>query len=614
MMVWLACIASGLIVVAVSIIVALNARQSEPGDKEKGTPRVVDRTPKDSTASNKDRKPTDQASPKEVDDRKPDDQATNPPPVLESSPRRALVISVHNYLFANPLTVGDSDASGRNIHNFVGRLNQGRGFHIASNQIAFLSDAAQTPFKVHPPIKTTIEGTITEFLSTSRARNRIVLLFVGHAVEINGEVYIASIESDLTSIAGMIPLKWLYQQLEQCKAQQKVLILDVCRQNLARGDERASFGPMTAKFDQALKNPPAGVQVWSACTEGQFSYEFENARINNSVFLDALYHVADKGIEGMNQKPDDPIHVEKFVDLVNNMMKKDLDPLKLVQTSRLSGSMGTQEATNLDTKPVVEPTIVTGMRNSAADPVLVRAILKEASVPPIKKQQNFGLMRYEAMPTFEAVTLEKYPIDNTPNELRDAVESAQAILWAISPNPAPPELTAAVQKIKMSGELKGDLSSMKESYLAPADSNAELALKEQLLNDGRQAASILRLLEEELDNLKKVGAMKKDVSRRWQVNYDFFLARMQLQIAYLYEYSSMVGVMRKEFPPRDPALHRGWRLASNKNLVGDGVGRKLVKEAEKVLDRLILENPGTPWELLARREKMTALGLQWKPN
>jgi hypothetical protein len=332
------------------------------------------------------------------------------------------------------------------------------------------------------------------------------------------------------------------------------------------------------------------------------------------MFLDALYQLADKGIEDVSQKPGDPIPVEKIVESVNGLMKKELAPLKLVQTSRLSGSVKAPMPIAPDNGPIVEPTIMTAARRSAADPVLVRAILKEASVPPIKKQQNFGLMRYEAMPPFEADTLEKYPIDNTPNELRDVVENAQAVLWAISPNPPPSELIAAVQKIKMSGELKGDLSGLKESYLAPADSNAEIVFKEQLLTDGRQVASILRVLEEELDNLRKVGAMKKDVSRRWQVNYEFFLARVQLQIAYAYEYSSMLGVMRKEVPPRDPALHRGWRLASSQRLNGDGSGRKLMKEAEKLLDRLIAENPGTPWELLARREKMTALGLQWKPN
>ena len=47
---------------------------------------------------------------------------------------------------------------------------------------------------------------------------------------------------------------------------------------------------------------------------------------------------------------------------------------------------------------------------------------------------------------------------------------------------------------------------------------------------------------------------------------------------------------------------------------GDGTGRKLAREAEKLLDKLAEEHAGTPWEILAKREKYTALGLEWKPN
>ncbi len=597
-------------------------------DKDKST-GTKDKSPTPPKPTDKDKskdqspKPTDKDKPKitdkdkpKVTDKKPDDPPKKPPvPASVAFPRRALVISVHNYLFANPLTVGDSAPSGRNIQNFIGRLSQTRGFRISPNQVAFLSDAARPPrFQSFSPIKATVEGTVTEFLQTARAQDRIVLLFAGHAAEIDGEIYLAPIEGDLTITANMIPLKGLYKQLQDCKAQQKVLILDVCRNNMARGEERASFGAMTPKFDLALKNPPPGIQVWTSCTEGQKSYEFEDSRINNSVFLDALYQVADKGLDGVIQKPDDPIPVDQFVDMVNALMKKNLDPLKLAQTSRLSGSLGAQLPYDADDKLAIDPVIVAAPKKNYADESLVRGILKEVNVPPIKKQQNEGLLRYEAMPPFNAETLGKFTTDNTPNALRDAIEQAQATLWAISPTEPPPELAAAVRKIKESGDLKGDLSTLKESYRAPGAGNAENAFKAQVFEDGRFAGRIIRILEDELKNMEKAGEMKKDAPKRWQANYDFMLARLQSQLAYMYEYGSMLGAMRKELPPRDATIHSGWRLASSKKLQGDGTGRKLIKEAEKLLDKLVTDNAGTPWELLARREKMTALGLQWKPN
>jgi hypothetical protein len=170
-----------------------------------------------------------------------------------------------------------------------------------------------------------------------------------------------------------------------------------------------------------------------------------------------------------------------------------------------------------------------------------------------------------------------------------------------------------VRKIKESGELKGDLSNLPESYRAPA-AKAEGQFKNQVEAAGRRVARMLLLLEDELERLDKVGAMRNQVSRRWQANYDFMRARLKLQIAYAYEYSSMLGMLRKEMPPRDPAVHGGWRLASRDQLTGDALGRKMNRDARKLLDELIQKYPGTPWEVLARREKATALGLEWKPE
>jgi hypothetical protein len=108
--------------------------------------------------------------------------------------------------------------------------------------------------------------------------------------------------------------------------------------------------------------------------------------------------------------------------------------------------------------------------------------------------------------------------------------------------------------------------------------------------------------------------MRAKAPKRWQANYDFMLARLEEQIAYVYEYSSMLGQMRKEFPSRNPAVHGGWRLASSERLQGDATGRKLHRDAQKILDKLAADYAGTPWEVLAKREKLTALGLEWKPE
>jgi hypothetical protein len=92
------------------------------------------------------------------------------------------------------------------------------------------------------------------------------------------------------------------------------------------------------------------------------------------------------------------------------------------------------------------------------------------------------------------------------------------------------------------------------------------------------------------------------------------LARVQSQYAYLYEYQSMLGQMRKEYPPRDPNLHIGWKLAAKDALEGDPAGKKMAASAAKLYDKIAADNAGTPWEVLAKRERLTALGLEWKPS
>jgi hypothetical protein len=55
-------------------------------------------------------------------------------------------------------------------------------------------------------------------------------------------------------------------------------------------------------------------------------------------------------------------------------------------------------------------------------------------------------------------------------------------------------------------------------------------------------------------------------------------------------------------------------LASQVKLQSGTETRQKATEAKKILDQLAKDHKGTPWEILAKREALTALGLQWKPT
>jgi hypothetical protein len=203
-----------------------------------------------------------------------------------------------------------------------------------------------------------------------------------------------------------------------------------------------------------------------------------------------------------------------------------------------------------------------------------------------------------------------YEAGGPDTRLRRAVHRAQVALWVVSPAPAPPELAAEVARLRRTWKV--DPSCFRDEYRAPAP-GAEGRFRADVLRDSRAAARIHFDLAEELEELEAAGAGRGREPKRWQANYDFMLARLRLQIAYVYEYQSMLGRLRREPPPLDRATQGGWRLTRSQLMTGDVEGRKMARDAKVVLDQIVRHHPGTPWEVLARQAREAPLGLNLEP-
>jgi len=529
-------------------------------------------------------------------------------------PRRALVISVGDYLYANPLQSGMGGPQGNNLNHFIDSLSY--GLHVSLNQIALLSDDAGPKWGARAPTKSVIEKTLTSFLDSSRPQDRILVFFFGHAVEVNDDVYLAPIEGELDQAETLIPLKWFYEKLAKCKARQKVLVLDGNRYNQTFGQERPGGEEMGPKLDAMLQGPPPGVQVWSSCIAKQRS--FASDAFPMGIFLESLEKALRHGGSGKIQNTGDALPLDHYVELVNQFMKDDLSKRKLEQVSRLSGKEA-DSASAYDPKQPPAPDAKHALARAPADveqnKKLVEAVLDQIGTPPIKVTHEMPL-RYDALPPFPAASLKKYE-DDSPNPnspLRPAVTNARAILWAIYPDPGQAPQSLKVEVLKARRDYPVNLNILKDGYRAPAG-RGEKQFKDRVEEDERRVARIMGALEDALSQLRdsKVVEARAMESKRWQANYDFMLARVQLEYAYLFEYQSMLGSMRKEFPPRDPELHGGWKLASQFKLQGDSTGRNFSKKARELLNAIIKNNAGSPWEVLAKREKLTNLGLEWQP-
>jgi hypothetical protein len=540
------------------------------------------------------------------------EKAVGPPPF----PRRILAISIGNYLFANPLNNGAVNGDIEAINpkpglpesGFHKVLNQlADSLHVPSSQVVELSDTAPRPL-AKPPLKSVIETTVNDFLDSCRAQDRIILMFVGHALEIGDECYLVPIEGELGAKETLIPLNWLYDALARCKAQQKVLIMDVCRFNPSRGLERPGTGPMGLKLDAMLNNPPAGVQVWTACVAGQYSYEGAITLPDRKVgtggyFMSELAEAVGNFNKRVNtgiQQPSDPLPLEVLAQGdgkakgVNAGTEQEVKEwYKAQQTPRLAGKPADSTIAFEPAEPLPAPVAiklpVLPEGQDMASRSLVQHILHETDA---ESTRDGSLpLRFEGLPIFDAKKLEAYVDDGKQTDFRKEITRTATML-------------------------RRHTKTFTEVFRHKAGESIDNGVKAFFLEQQKGPARAFAELMGQLETLKEIGEQEKanEKSKRWRANYDFVLAKLLSRLAYVHEYNYMLGQIRKDnLPPIDPAKHAGWRLAAQEKMNSGSEAKKMATEAKSLLTKLAKQHQGTPWEIIAKRQALTSLGLTWQP-
>jgi hypothetical protein len=586
----------------------------------------------------------------------------NTPPASGTFPRRMLAISIHSYLYANPLQNGDSgftvDDDGKTGTDAAVRRIAER-WRVPKDQLYHLTDApvlgektdgakpgskptggkgpskeaagemkngraqgADLPAVPEParriakamPLKQVIEGTVTQFLDTSRDLDRVVLLFAGHAVEKKGKAYLVPLEGDLDEAETLIPLDWFYEKVGACKAQEKVVIFDVCRLDPERGIERPSPGPMTEGLEAALHNSPEGVSVITSCSKGEQSIEgnYPSARllsdrpgVKDSVvslrggfFMNLADDASrtgrysdDKHLPG----PADELPTERFA----KWMKEKLADIVHVkysdrtQTVRASLKKPAEHVAYDPSEPV-PARFEFPQPPPSADPRAVLAIIREVQLPPVKS------LRADAPPPaisdvlpFSEEALRPYlggelKSGDKPNEFQKAVIDA----------------VTGIRSMRMVGS-GGDLP---EEFGGETNDKA----KEELRKVQELPARVEAELQDYLDDLEKVAEQRDKQPKRWRVHYDYVVAQLKLRICYANQYNlALANVRGGKVPDLQPGQN-GYRLSAEPNLDKNTPAnyKEMFKEARAALTEIAKENPNTPWALLAKSDRTLALGLR----
>jgi hypothetical protein len=533
-------------------------------------------------------------------------------------PRRFLAIGVCNYLYANSVGYGSSGPGAHNLHTLVQKLS--RSLRIRPDQVVELSDGVYQPPQspaaakgIRPPpqpagpqpvptVKAVLEKTLTAFLNGCRAQDRILVLFAGHAIAIDDTAYLVPAEGELTVKESLIPLQWVYDQLAQCKARQKVLILDVCRFDPSRGAERPGGGPMDEKLDRALKTPPPGVQVWSACVAGQYSFESDGV----SVFLDQLHASKNQAVLRKMQHPEEPLPLEALAQTVGRETEAAVEEdVHVKQTPRLVGKEAPGGAAYDPNEPfppklVPEPPPVPG--GNVVPRAEVARLLQEIELPPVKLSRGEPVaFRLETVVPFSAQVMEPYKADyaNIREFLKIEGKRQQFPLRAATLD--------AIDALR-----KYAKTPLREDFRGSSNDR----VKAEILKDQRAPARIIGELDEVREKMQRAADKRdEEPSKRWQAHFDYVYAALLARLTYLHEYNLMLGRIRQDrLPERNPKVHGGWRLASREKPQGGKEVRDLADESKKILNRMVRQYQGTPWEVLARRERLTALGLEWQPT
>ncbi len=533
-------------------------------------------------------------------------------------PRRALLISVNNYLMLNPLNYGQSaERDAKFPGSSTGALRERlmvAPMNMDADQVIELTDAGKG---AHSPQKAVVETTIKEFLAGCREQDRILLLFAGHACEIEKDCYLIPIEGTRDEPEKLIPLKWVLAELGKCKAQEKILVLDVFRYAPARGFELPSAGEgdrgeMGEVFDQALQSPLPGVQIWSACTKGQASIESERG----SAFIQALLNaLQDRTVTSGIGKESDPLPLEFLVTQTNKRLKELVARVKQEQTARLTGKASGSEAAydpdepmpaRLAIKPPPPPP------GGAASAQTVDKLLEDIKeLPPVRRTQAASTEQLKAsnLPPMPAKVLDQFKAEG--------YKSIADLHGQFKKNPE-----EFAKRYPLRAGYFEALEALKEcnnvQFIESLNGPSPLdqKVKNAFLKQQEEPARLIFKLEQVLGQLKTVEEERdKETSKRWQANFDYARTRVEARLVYLMEYNYLVAGIRADRLPDLENGQTGWRVGTSKKVkINEVKAKQLVKDIQKHWKKIEDQYPDTPWAVLAKRENLISLGLEWRPK
>ena len=231
--------------------------------------------------------------------------------------------------------------------------------------------------------------------------------------------------------------------------------------------------------------------------------------------------------------------------------------------------------------------------------MLVGEIAQELSLPGIKKDDSeSGVGQFP----FPAEALAPYQTDVTVTVIKDNKDKYPFRIAVL-------DVFDTIRDVWTGGEGAG--MSLREEFKGKSSE----AVKKEILAEQLFPARGISKLERALVLLEAVAGMREAEPKRWQANYDYALAQTKARLAWMHEYNLALGNIRTEvLPPLDEKKGQdGYRLISTEKMKVKKEA-KYAEEAKELYQKIIADFKGSPWAILAKRDRMLSLGLAWQPT
>ena len=152
--------------------------------------------------------------------------------------------------------------------------------------IICMTDGAE---KKYQPTRTNIQSQLKLICGKMAPNDLLVVSFSGHGVMVKDKSYLCPSDARPSDVDTLVSRDFVYDLLKQSPAQQKLLLVDACRNELEEGsraaaDARAVFDPTGAKN--------YGFVLMASCDKGQCSWEIPE--LGNGAFT----HFISEGLLG----------------------------------------------------------------------------------------------------------------------------------------------------------------------------------------------------------------------------------------------------------------------------------------------------------------------------